>query len=123
MIVRQLELELPIDWLGFWRRLSPAFSNQILIRFRFTLGIELEAHMLVLSAVWPSWIQGASDLHVVFRLIEHLIDHPDDEQHDSSISTSLGLVELGHYRLQFVLEFERQLDIQSVAIAYSPNWT
>ena len=46
-----------------------------------------------------------------------------DEQHDSSSSTGLRLVEPGHYRLQFILEFERQLDIQSVAIAYSPNWT
>lgn len=40
-----------------------------------------------------------------------------DEQHDSSSSTSLRLVEPGHYRLQFVLEFERHLDIQSVATA------
>lgn len=54
---------------------------------------------------------------MVFQPIEHLIDRPDDVQDDSSISTSLRLVEPDHYRLQFVIEFECHLDIQSVATA------
>ena len=73
--------------------------------------------MLVLSPVWRTQVQMTGDLYVVFQLIEHLIDRPDDVRDDSSISTNLRLVEPDHYQLQFVIEFECHLDIQSVATA------